>query len=105
VTVEIHSTRVGTLPRVVERVRSKPWLSVAITAGALLVLAWIAWAIYVGIDRGGRQALGVLIAWPVIIAAAALVCLPILGIYLLIRRQADADSPAAPAEAPGEPET
>jgi hypothetical protein len=113
VTVVIHSSRVGTLPRVdasdqlgggtpqglVARVRDRPWLAVTVAAVAILVLAWIGWAVYVAADRGAREGLGVLIAWPALIAAAALVALPFIGLYLLIRRlQTDADSSATPGE-------
>jgi hypothetical protein len=85
----------------VARVRAKPWLTVAVAAVAILVLAWIAWAVYVAADRGAREGLGVLIAWPALVVAAALIALPFVGIYLLIRRlQADTDS----STASGEPE-
>jgi hypothetical protein len=123
-TVLIHSTRVGTLPRVeapdqleeapdqlgeatpedglVTRVRANPWLTVAIAAGAILVLAWIGWAIYVAGDRGAKEGLGVLIAWPALIAAAALISLPFIGGFLLVRRlRVDTDSSAAT----GDPES
>jgi hypothetical protein len=71
----------------VRRVRSNPLLAVAVVAGALLVLAWIAWAIHVASDRGGREALGVLIVWPAIAVAVALIAFAFYGVYLLIRGQ------------------
>jgi hypothetical protein len=89
---------------VVERVRSRPWLAVAVAAGGLLLVAWIAWAIYVAVDRGAREGLGVLIAWPALVAACLLVCLPFAAIYLIVRRQPDSDSTVPAAEPPGEPE-
>jgi hypothetical protein len=80
--------RVGALRRTPARIREHPWIAVAITAGAILGCAWIAWAIVVAGEHGGREALGVLIVWPAIIAAAALIAAPFIGGYLLIRRQA-----------------
>lgn len=70
----------------VGRARSNPWLLVAIVGGAILILAWIGWAIHVSNDAGARAALGVLIAWPAMLAALALISLPFIGGYLLIRR-------------------
>ena len=70
----------------VGRARSNPWLLVAIVGGAILILAWIGWAIHVSSDAGARAAVGVLIAWPAMLAALALISLPFIGGYLLIRR-------------------
>jgi hypothetical protein len=69
------------------RVRHNPRLAVAIGVAVLLVLAWIGWTIYVASDQGATEGLGVLIAWPALIAAAALVSLPFIGAFLLIRRR------------------
>src|SRR5436190_18057614 len=69
---------IGTVPRVgvVDRVRARPWLVVAIAAGILLVAAWLAWAIHVASEKGFNEALGVLIAWPALLIAAALILCP-----------------------------
>ena len=88
----------------VERVRSKPWLAVGVAAGGLLLLAWIAWAIYVAFDRGAREGLGVLIAWPALVAALLLICVPFVAVYLIVREQPESDSATPAAEPPGEPE-
>ena len=80
------------------RIRGNPWLAVAVAAGAILVLAWIVWAIYVAADRGAREGLGVLIAWPALAAAAALIALPFIGIYLLVRSRETGDSQASDGE-------
>jgi hypothetical protein len=68
------------------RIRSNPRLVVAIAAGAVLVCAWIGWAIHVTSSNGASAGLGVVIAWPAILAALALISLPFIGGYLLIRR-------------------
>jgi len=101
--VLIRSSKLGTLPPV-ERVRSRPWIAVAVAVGALLVLGWLTWAIYVAADRGAREGLGVLIAWPALVAAVLLICLPFVLVYLLVRRQGDSDAAAAPPVPRGEPE-
>jgi hypothetical protein len=81
------------------RIRANPWLAVGIAVAALLVAAWLAWAIYVGSDRGVNEGLGVLIAWPAMVAALALISLPFIGIYLLLRRRgSDGDGDAAETE-------
>jgi hypothetical protein len=94
------------LPRVeaLERVRSNPKLAVAIACGAVLLLAWVGWAIYVGSAHGSRSALGVLIAWPALLAALAIVSIPIIGGYLLIRRLSGSEEGAQTASADDDPE-
>jgi hypothetical protein len=82
----------------VGRARSSPRLVVAIAGGAVLLLAWIGWAIYVTSDHGARAGLGVVIAWPAMLAALALISLPFIGGYLLIRRLSASDGGTAEAE-------
>jgi hypothetical protein len=103
--------RIGTLPPVealdrlrgdegvLERARSNPRWVVAIAAAVLLLLAWIGWAIYVTSSDGARAGLGVVIAWPAMLAALALISLPFIGGYLLVRRLS-ADSAEAVAAEP-----
>jgi hypothetical protein len=81
------------------RARSNPRVVVAIAAGAVLLLAWIGWAIYVTSDHGATAGLGVVIAWPAMLAALALISLPFIGGYLLIRRRSDGDGSTSTAEA------
>jgi hypothetical protein len=69
----------------IERGRSNPLLGIAAIAGALLLIAWIAWAIYVANDNGANAGLGVVLSWPVLLAASALVASPFVGLYLLVR--------------------
>jgi hypothetical protein len=87
--------RVGALGRLraangddglVGRARSSPRLLVAIAGGVVLLLAWIAWAIYVTSDHGARAGLGVVVAWPAMLAALVIISLPFIGAFLLIRR-------------------
>jgi hypothetical protein len=102
--VVIHISKAGTLPRVVERVRSNPKLAVAIACGVLLLLAWIAWAILVTSDHGSRAGLGVLVAWPALVAALAVVVLAFYGLYLLIRRLLPEEENSGARPAPQETE-
>lgn len=82
---------------VFERARSNPLLLVGIVAGALLLLAWIGWAIYVTSSNGATAGLGVVIAWPAMLAALALISLPFIGGYLLVKRLTPADAKATAA--------
>ena len=80
-----------------DRARSNPWLAVAIAAGAILVLAWIGWAIYVTGQNGAGAGLGVVIAWPAMLAALALISLPFVGGYLLAKRLSEGEGSTATA--------
>jgi hypothetical protein len=71
--------------RVAQRVRENPRIAVAIACGVLLLLAWIGWTIYVANENGASAGLGVMIAWPAMVAALALISLPFIGGYMLIR--------------------
>jgi hypothetical protein len=115
--VVIHTPKVGTLPRVetgdqgrslFDRVRANPGATVAIVAGALLAIAWIAWAIYVTSENGSRAGLGVLVAVPAMLAVLALVAGIFFGGYRLLRwLNGDSESeeqPASDAESSGEAE-
>jgi hypothetical protein len=87
------------------RFRSNPRLAVAIAGGAILLLAWIAWAIYVTSSHGATAGLGVVIAWPAMLGALGLISLPFIGGYLLIRRlspgqEEEEDEEDSEAEAP-----
>jgi len=83
----------------IERARTNPRWAVAIAAGAVLILAWIGWAIYVTSSNGATAGLGVVLAWPALLAALALISLPFIGGYLLIRRLSDGEGSTATAEA------
>ena len=76
-------------------IRSHPQVAVAWAAGALLVLAWIGWTVYVWIENGAGAGIGVLISGPAVFAALALVASPFVGAGLLVRRRrVAADGPA-----------
>jgi hypothetical protein len=96
---------------VADRLRSwarNPWLVVGTIIGLLLVVGWIGWAIHVWSDHGARQGLGVLIVWPAIVAALAVVSIPFVWAFLVIRASArsgdlepDAEVESADAEVTG----
>jgi hypothetical protein len=86
---------------VIPRLRSNRRLVVAVAGGGLLLIAWIAWAVYVTSDKGATAGLGVLIAWPALLAAVALISLPFIWGYLLVRR----NSGGVVATEEAEPET
>ncbi|HSD23570.1 MAG TPA: hypothetical protein VLB79_04510 [Solirubrobacterales bacterium] len=93
---------------VADRLRSwgrNPWLVVGLIIGLLLVIAWIAWAIHVWSDHGARQGLGVLIVWPAIVAVLAVLSIPFVWAFRVIRasagsgdEEADADPDSSDAE-------
>ena len=58
----------------------------------ILLLAWIGWAIYVTSADGAAAGLGVVIAWPAMLAALALISLPFIGGYLPDPRGSRTDS-------------
>lgn len=94
----------------IARGRSNPRLGIAAIAGALLLIAWIAWAIYVTNDNGASAGLGVVLSWPVLLAALALVASPFVGLYLLVRLlrstdEADQSPSISGGSADGEAET
>ena len=72
---------------------------VAIAAGSILLFAWIGWAVYVTSSDGATAGLGVVIAWPAMLAALALISLPFIGGYLLIKRLSEDSGSSATAEA------
>ena len=87
---------------VAERLRSwarNPWLVIGTVVGLLLVIAWLVWAIHVWADHGARQGIGVLIAWPAILAVLALISIPFIWAFRVIRasgRSEDSGPEAAP---------
>jgi hypothetical protein len=96
--------RVGVADRVRSggrRVWANPWLLVGIVVGALLVCAWIAWAINVWSENGARQGLGVLVVWPAIVAVLAVISIPFVWAFRVIRASAGGGE----QEADTEPET
>jgi hypothetical protein len=87
---------------IVERLRFNRLLVVAVVGRALLLIAWIAWAIHVTSDKGATAGLGVVIAWPALLAALALISLPFIGAFLAVRRLSAEESSAS--SAPSAPE-
>jgi len=84
---------------------ANPWLAVGIVIGVLLFCAWIGWAIHVWSDHGSRQAIGVLIIWPATAAVLAVISIPFVWAFRVIRAGArsgdepDAEPESADAEA------
>jgi hypothetical protein len=80
--------RVGALDQLrgsTRQVHANPWLAVATAAGVLLVAAWIAFAIHVTSDKGATAGLGVLVAWPALLVALALISILCICAFRLIR--------------------
>jgi hypothetical protein len=98
----LGSTR-SKLVGLVGRVRARPRYSIAIVAGVLIGVAWIAWAIYVTSENGARAGLGVLLSWPVLLGALALIAAPFVLTAMLLQRNRASSTPAI-AGAPAAPE-
>ena len=82
-----------------------PWIAVAIVIGVLLICAWIGWAIHVSSEHGGREALGVLIVWPAIVAVLAVIAILFVWAFPVIRASAgtrDQEPEAEPESADAE---
>jgi hypothetical protein len=69
-----------------QRASSDRRVAIAWVAGGLLFVAWIAWTIYVWNQNGSAAGIGVLISWPAVLAALALVAAPFVGAGVLVRR-------------------
>jgi hypothetical protein len=83
-------------------VLGNPWLAVGIVIGLLLVCVWIGWAIHVGSEHGSREALGILIVWPAIAMLLALISIPFIWAFLVIRASARSDEPEPQADTEAE---
>ena len=89
------------LSRMTAWIRENPRVTVAVVGGVLLVCVWITWAVYVTSENGASAGLGVMIAWPAMVAALALISLPFIGGYMLFRRLSiDEGNPASAADDP-----
>jgi hypothetical protein len=81
--------------RLVRAVRARPRAAAAWAGGAVVVAIWIGWTTYTWIENGADAGIGVLISWPAVFAALALVFSPFVGAGLLVRRHRVAtDGPA-----------
>lgn len=87
-----------------EAARTRPRFAIAIAAGVLIGIAWIAWAIYVTASNGSTAGLGVLLTWPVLIGALALVAAPFVLTGVLVKRHwpGDGDTPPIAGGANGQ---
>jgi hypothetical protein len=87
--------RVGSWGR---KVIGSPWLAIGIVMGVLLVCAWIGWTVHVWSDHGARQGLGVLIVWPAIAVVLAVISIPFIWAFRVIRASVRADETSSDVE-------
>jgi uncharacterized membrane protein len=88
------------------KVGSSPWLAIGLVLVALLVCAWIAWAVHVWSEHGARQGIGVLVVWPAIVAVLALISIPFIWAFRVIRssfRSEEQEADTEPESADAEP--
>lgn len=88
-----------------QRAKANGWSVAAIVLGGLLLVTWIAWTVYVWSENGSAAGLGVLISWPAVIAALALIAAPFVVAAVLIRRMSGEGEPALAGAAGGSTET
>jgi type VI protein secretion system component VasK len=81
-----------------------PWLAVGLVLGVLLVCAWIGWAVHIWGEHSARQGLGVLIVWPAIAAVLAVISIPFVWAFRVIRPREDEASSSVEPE-PGDAKT
>jgi type VI protein secretion system component VasK len=86
------------------KVIGNPWLAVGTVVGLLLVCAWIGWAIHVWSEHSARQGLGVLVVWPAIVAVLAVISIPFVWAFRVIRAGAGSEDSEENAEAEAEAE-
>jgi hypothetical protein len=79
-------------------VRTNPWLAVGLVLVVLLVCAWVAWAINVWSEHGARQGVGVLIVWPALVAVLAVISIPFIWGFRVIRASARDEESASDVE-------
>jgi hypothetical protein len=90
--------------RLIDGARANPRVAIAWAALGLLVLAWIGWTAYVWTNNGSAAGVGVLISWPAVFGALALIAAPFVGAAILVRRHRPGDGAppiAGGAEASG----
>lgn len=71
----------------VESARSHGRVAIAWAVGALLVAAWIGWTIYAWSENGSVAGLGVLITWPAVLLALAVIASPFVGLWWMLRER------------------
>jgi hypothetical protein len=86
-----------------EGARRRPRYTIAIAAGVLIGLAWIGWAIYVTTENGAAAGLGVLLSWPVLLGAVALIAAPFVLTAMLVQRHRDSSPAIAGAPVASDP--
>ena len=67
-------------------------------AGFLLICAWIAWAVHVSAEHSIRPGVGALLAWAAIAAVVALISIPFIWAFRVIRASAGTDEDEAEPE-------
>ena len=75
---------------------ANPWLLVGIVLALLLICAWIGWAIHIWSENSARQGLGVLIVWPTIVAVLAVISIPFIWAFRVIRSSAGSGEAGEP---------
>ncbi len=79
---------------------SRRWWRIAwMVFAGLLVAAWIGWSGYTASQHDTDAGIGALVAWPALLAMAALAVAPFAAIVFLVRRRRHGE-PAPPSSQP-----
>ncbi|HEX6586339.1 MAG TPA: hypothetical protein VF052_06275 [Solirubrobacterales bacterium] len=89
---------------VIDRVRTDRRVAIGLVVAALFLVAWIAWAVYVWNENGSDAGVGVLVSWPAVLAALALVASPFVAVVWFLRNREEGATAADPADEAAEAE-
>ncbi len=89
----------------VDRGRADGRIGAALIIGAIVFVLWVAWTVYVWTENGATAGIGVLITWPAVIAALALVAAPFVAAVVLVKRMAADGGPSLAMAGGGTTET
>jgi hypothetical protein len=87
------------------RARSDNRVGAAVIVGAIVFVLWIAWTVYVWTENGSTAGIGVLITWPAVISALALLVSPFVAAVILVKRMAADGGPSLAMAGGGTTET
>jgi hypothetical protein len=74
------------LTRLAGRAREDRRVAIAEICVGILIVLWVGWTIHVWSENGSTAGLGVLITWPAVLLALAIVVSPFVGAGMLLKR-------------------
>jgi hypothetical protein len=77
---------------VIYRVRTDRRVAIALVLAALFLIAWIAWTVYVWSENGSAAGIGVLVSWPAVLLALAVVASPFVAVAWFLRSREEGEA-------------